>query len=149
MRIRLCTLLLLAAVAAPATAEDLVLKNINVVDVDSGTVTAGRSVIVSDGYVKEVGAQESVRAPAGARVIDQNGRYLIPALWDMHTHPMDPEALSLLVANGVGGTRIMWGLPRHLEWRARVELGELLGPSSKACHRSSWPASSTLKVVDW
>jgi imidazolonepropionase-like amidohydrolase len=128
MRIRLCTLLLLAAVAAPATAEDLVLKNVNVVDADSGTVTTGRSVIVSDGYIKEVGAQESVRAPAGARVIDQNGRYLIPALWDMHTHPMEPEALSLLVANGVGGTRIMWGLPRHLEWRARVELGELLGP---------------------
>ena len=52
----------------------------------------------------------------------------MPALWDMHTHPMEPEALSMLVANGVGGTRIMWGLPRHLEWRARVELGELLGP---------------------
>ena len=26
----------------------------------------------------------------------------MPALWDMHTHPMEPEALSMLVANGVG-----------------------------------------------
>ena len=128
MRIRLCTLLLLAALAAPATAEDLVLKNVNVVDVDSGAIIAGRSVVVSDGRIKEIGTQESVRAPAGARVIDGSGRYLMPALWDMHTHPMEPEALSMLVANGVGGTRIMWGLPRHLEWRARVELGELLGP---------------------
>jgi hypothetical protein len=128
MRIRLCTLLLLAAVAAPAIAEDLLLKNVNVVDVDSGAIVAGRSVVVSDGYIKAIGAQESVRAPAGARVIDGSGRYLMPALWDMHTHPMEPEALSMLVANGVGGTRIMWGLPRHLEWRARIELGELLGP---------------------
>jgi hypothetical protein len=128
MRIRLCTLLLLAAVAAPVCAEDLVLKNVNVVDVESGTVVAGRSVILSDGYIKDIGAQESVRAPDGARVIDGSSRYLMPALWDMHTHPMEPAALSLLVANGVGGTRIMWGLPRHLEWRARVELGELLGP---------------------
>jgi hypothetical protein len=128
MRIRLCTLLLLAAVAAPAIAEDLLLKNVNVVDVDAGTVIAGRSVILSDGHIKEIGAQESVRAPAGARVIDGSGRYLMPALWDMHTHPMEPGALSMLVANGVGGTRIMWGLPRHLEWRARVELGELQGP---------------------
>jgi hypothetical protein len=128
MRLRLSTLLLLAAVAAPVCAKDLVLKNVNVVDVDAGTVIAGRSVILSDGYIKEVGAQESVRAPAGARVIDGSGRYLMPALWDMHTHPMEPAALSMLVANGVGGTRIMWGLPRHLEWRARVELGELLGP---------------------
>lgn len=104
------------------------LKNVNVVDVDSGAIIAGRSVVVSDGYIKEIGAQESVRAPAGARVIDQGGRYLMPALWDMHTHPMETEVLSMFVANGVGGVRIMWGLPRHLEWRARVELGELLGP---------------------
>jgi hypothetical protein len=106
----------------------LLLENVNVIDIDSGAIAAGRSVLVSDGYIKEIGAQESVRAPAGARVIDGSGRYLLPALWDMHTHPLEPEALSLLVANGVGGTRIMWGLPRHLEWRARVELGELLGP---------------------
>ena len=106
----------------------LLLKNVNVVDIDSGAIVAGRSVVVSEGYIKEIGAQETVRAPAGARVIDGSGRYLMPALWDMHTHPMEPEALSMLVANGVGGTRIMWGLPRHLEWRARVELGELLGP---------------------
>ncbi len=106
----------------------LLLKNVNVIDIDSGVIVAGRSVVVSDGYIKEIGAQGAVRAPAGARVIDGSGRYLIPALWDMHTHPMEPEALSMLVANGVGGTRIMWGLPRHLEWRARVELGELPGP---------------------
>ena len=129
MRIRLYRLLLLlAAVAGPVCADDLVLKNVNVVDVDAGVIIAGRSVVVSDGYIKEIGAQESVRAPAGARVIDEGGRYLTPALWDMHTHPMQPEALSMFVANGVGGVRIMWGLPRHLEWRARVELGELLGP---------------------
>ena len=30
-------------------------------------IVAGRSVVVSDGYIKEIGAQESVRAPAGAR----------------------------------------------------------------------------------
>jgi hypothetical protein len=106
----------------------LLLKNVNVIDIDSGAIVAGRSVLVSDGYITEIGAQESLRAPAGARVIDGSGRYLMPALWDMHTHPMEPAALSMLVANGVGGTRIMWGLPRHLEWRARVELGELLGP---------------------
>jgi imidazolonepropionase-like amidohydrolase len=129
MRIRLRTLLLLlCAMATPVSAEDLLLKNVNIVDVDAGVIVAGRSVILSDGYIREIGAQETVRAPAGARVIDGSGRYLMPALWDMHTHPMEPEALSMLVANGVGGTRIMWGLPRHLEWRARVELGELPGP---------------------
>jgi hypothetical protein len=129
MRIRLCKLLLLlAAAAGPACADDLLLKNVNIVDVESGAIAAGRSVLVGDGSIKEIGAQQSLRPPAGARVVEGNGRYLMPALWDMHTHPMQPEALSMLVANGVGGIRIMWGYPQHLEWRARVELGELLGP---------------------
>ena len=129
MRIHLCKLLLLlATLAAPAYAEDWVLKNVNVIDVDSGAIIDGRSVVLSDGYIKEIGPRESVQAPAGARVIDETGRYLLPALWDMHAHPLQPEALSMFVANGVSGVRVMWGMPRHLEWRARIELGELLGP---------------------
>jgi hypothetical protein len=128
MRRQLCRFLLLALIAIPTLADDLLLKNVNVVDVDSGAIVAARSVLVSEGYIREVGPQESLRPPAGTSIIDASGRYLMPALWDMHTHPMEPEALALLVANGVGGIRIMWGMPRHLEWRARVELGELLGP---------------------
>jgi imidazolonepropionase-like amidohydrolase len=73
-------------------ADDLLLKNVNIVDADTGSIIVGRSVIVSDGRIKEIGAQEAVRTPAGARVVDATGRYLMPALWDMHTHPMGPEA---------------------------------------------------------
>jgi hypothetical protein len=121
-------LLLLVCVSAPVGSEEWVLENVNVVNVESGTITASRSVAVSDGYIKRIGSQESMLIPNGARVIDGGGRYLMPALWDMHVHPMEVEALSMFVANGVGGARIMWGLPRHLEWRARVELGDLIGP---------------------
>jgi hypothetical protein len=130
MRIRFYEflLLLLVGLIGSASADDLLLTNVNVVDVEAGAIGAERSVLVSDGYIKEVGARGAVMAPAGARIIDGADRYLIPALWDMHTHPMEPEALSMFVANGVGGVRIMWGMPRHLEWRARTELGELLGP---------------------
>ena len=120
--------LLLLALADPAFAGDVVLKNVQVVDIESGRTIAGRTAIVSDGYITTIGAQESVPIPEDARVIDAGGRYLMPALWDMHVHPMQPEALAMFVANGVGGVRIMSGLPRHLEWRARVEFGELLGP---------------------
>ena len=60
-------LLLLAAVAGPACADDLVLTNVNVVDVHAGRITAGRSVVVSDGYIREIGAQGSC------------GRLLVPA----------------------------------------------------------------------
>jgi Amidohydrolase family len=121
-------LLLLLASAGPAFADELLLRNVNIVDVETGIVSPGRAVVVRDGYIEEIGSRESVQPPPGARVVEGRGRYLIPALWDMHTHPLQAEALSLFVANGVGGVRIMWGSPQHLEWRAQVELGELLGP---------------------
>jgi hypothetical protein len=129
MRIRLHRLLLLfSLVTGTACANDLLFQNVNIVDIDSGTIIGDQSVLLSDGYISEVSTRKSVQVPVGTRVIDASDRYLMPALWDMHTHPTEPDALSMFVANGVGGIRIMWGLPRHLEWRARVELGDLLGP---------------------
>lgn len=120
-------ILILAATSA-ARADDLVLKNVNIVDVDRGTIVSGRAVLISDGQIKQIDAADSIQPPAQGQVVDAGGRYLMPALWDMHIHPGGVEDLTLLIANGVGGARIMAGTPEHLAWRARIELGELLGP---------------------
>lgn len=40
----------MAAVAGSACADDLMLKNVNVVDVDAGSIIARRAVVVTDGY---------------------------------------------------------------------------------------------------
>ncbi|MGI9044340.1 MAG: hypothetical protein ACR2GK_09500, partial [Gemmatimonadaceae bacterium] len=52
--------------------------------------------------------------PQGATVIDGRGKFLIPGLWDMHTHltsgPLDSATtLPSYVANGVTGIRELWG----------------------------------------
>jgi hypothetical protein len=49
-------------------------------------------------------------------------------LWDMHVHWYDARFLSLFLANGVTGVRIMWGMPPHLQWRANFNTGTLAGP---------------------
>lgn len=67
-------------------------------------------------------------APAGARIVDATGKFLIPGLADMHVHWNDERYLGLFIANGVTRVRLMWGMPVHLEWRRRIEAGELLGP---------------------
>lgn len=73
---------------------------------------------------------------------DAKEQYLIPGLWDMHTHPDDPEVwwmspvpedrdqlMPLFVLFGVTGTRDMAGdLALVMDWRKRIKRGELLGP---------------------
>jgi hypothetical protein len=65
-------------------------------------------------------------------VIDGNGKWLIPGLWDMHVHTAVPTGramLSLFIANGVTGVRDMggdWSTVR--EWRQEIGRGALVGP---------------------
>jgi len=71
------------------------------------------------------------------RIVDAKGAYVIPGLWDMHTHAFfgerTPESrdliLPLFVANGVTGIRDMGSaLEPVLRARADVAAHRLLGP---------------------
>jgi imidazolonepropionase-like amidohydrolase len=61
-------------------------------------------------------------------VLNGRGKYLIPGLWDMHAHLIDPAFYSLLLRAGVTGVRHMLGVnpafaPRDpdavMAWSAR------------------------------
>ncbi len=80
----------------PATvgAQDLLLTNVHVLDPGSRTVTEG-SLLIRDGRVAEVGADLDV--PAGIETLDLEGRWLIPGLFDLHTH-----SFGNLAPNGEG-----------------------------------------------
>lgn len=87
--------------------------DVTVVDVVSGALHPNTTVIVQGTRIVAVGPP-AAEVPSGARVIDGNGRYLIPGLWDMHSHVLwSPEAmqtfLPLYVAHGVTGIRDMGG----------------------------------------
>src|SRR4029077_3021641 len=76
----------------------------------------------------------AVKLPQGARVVDARGKYLIPGLWDMHSHPLGWElryVYPLLLANGVTGIRDPGSevpLDTLLQWRREVLAGTLVGP---------------------
>ena len=64
------------------------------------------------GRIAAVEASGSVEAQSGLQVIDGRGRFLIPGLWDMHTHSTTLSAQyqhPLFIANGVTGVRDLWG----------------------------------------
>jgi imidazolonepropionase-like amidohydrolase len=76
----------------------IVLKRVNIIDVTRGAVREGMDVRVVDGKIQAIG----VDLPAGdAAVVDLSGRYLMPGLVSIHSHPgvmvglrMDPNGQS-------------------------------------------------------
>ncbi len=94
-------------------AAAIVIHDVNVVDVVTGSLRSNSTVVIKDGRIAAVAAAAHVRT-ADARLIDGRGRYLIPGLWDMHSHSLwSPQVLRtflpLYVANGVTGIRDMGG----------------------------------------
>lgn len=73
-------------VGTAATGSVVALRNANVVDVDTGKAQSGAVVLVADGKIQAVGNASSVTIPAGAKVVDMQGKYLVPGLMNMHVH---------------------------------------------------------------
>ena len=116
-----------------AVAMQLVaITHVAVVDVERGTSHRDLSVVIAGPRISAIGPAASTKVPAGARLIDGRGKWLIPGLWDMHVHTAVPTGrplLSLYVANGVTGVRDMGGdFALINSWRRSIEAGELVGP---------------------
>jgi hypothetical protein len=128
----------LGAEAEAPPRETLVLAHATVIDVANGSLLSDRTIVVTEGRISAVGPAGDVATPAGAKVVDAAGKYLIPGLWDMHVHFGIKEYGELFVANGVTGVRVMWGNPPdptksgpsdfHFRWRDEFEAGKTIGP---------------------
>jgi imidazolonepropionase-like amidohydrolase len=126
----------LAASAQAPPPPSLVLMNVHVVPMTREQVLSDQTVVVQDGRITSIGPSASVRISHAARRIDGAGRYLIPALAEMHAHIPGGQAsdaeiervLFLYVANGIGTIRGMLGHPRHLPLRDRARSGTLVSP---------------------
>lgn len=129
-------LLALALCAAPARADDVAFNHVTVVDVVEGSLVRDQMVRVSAGRIVEVRPAAGARIPKAVRVVDATGKFLIPGLWDMHTHllggvpPGCPEVtFPLAVAHGVMGIREVGSyLDILYAWREEVESGRMVGP---------------------
>jgi imidazolonepropionase-like amidohydrolase len=89
---------------------DLALRNVNIIDVQTGTVQRDRSILIAGNRITAIGPPSELGAGSAARVVDAQGGYVIPGLWDMHAHAFFEGLdgyLALFVANGVTGIREM------------------------------------------
>jgi len=78
------------ALAAPAAAETVLYRNATLID---GTGTPGRpgmSVLVEGERIAAVRPDAELPSPAGARVVDLMGKFILPGLIDSHEHLATP-----------------------------------------------------------
>lgn len=117
-----------ARVSLPADGS-IAITNVTLVDAASGARQTAMTVVTKADRIADIGRGISV--PPGAVRVDGTGKFLIPGLWDMHSHHQGTgaESLDLFLANGVVGTRDMGAdLEFILPLRDRINRGELLGP---------------------
>lgn len=121
-------------VAPPQPHLDLVIEDVSVIDVRQGVTRTHLDVGVSGSRIVYMRSARGTIAQPDARHIDGRGRFLIPGLWDMHTHSLwGPESvrtfLPTYVANGVTGIRDMGGkLDIVLAVRDSIRRGNALVP---------------------
>lgn len=115
-----------------------VLRGATVITMRGDEVLRGADVVILANRVQAVGATGSVPVPAGARVIDAAGKYIVPGFVDAHAHwfetrrgVQDDQAWDFLVNLAFGVTS---GLdPQSFDtdvfvYKDMIDAGLMLGP---------------------
>lgn len=115
--------------------------DVNLIRMDRERVETGQTVLTRGDRITAIGPRSAVTVPDDAIVIQGEGRYLTPGLTDAHVHLVGdgttfggaarPEFgdAPLYLAHGVTAVFNLRGTPVQLDWRRRVETGELVGPT--------------------
>ena len=101
--------------------------HVRLFDADKGVFLTHQAVLASGGKIVAIGKAGSLRAPAGARVIDGSGKTLVPGIWDSHMHIGDDWDVLANMANGITSFRSPGtDLDRAVAVMPRRASGELL-----------------------
>jgi imidazolonepropionase-like amidohydrolase len=122
----------------PTERYDLILKNGNVIDLKTGTITV-KDILITDGRIKKLMLPSEAETIAANNVIDVTDDYILPGFWDNHVHfrggdsliEANKEFLKLYIANGVTTIRDAGGdlTTSVMAWRDSIASGVLLGPT--------------------
>lgn len=112
--------------------HDLVIANATIIDVKTGKILNNRIIGIDSNRISYI-YKGSIRLSDSTQVIDANEKFIIPGLWDMHTHycgshaDLDP----LLIANGITGIRDMWGNMELInKIREGISSGRIIAPDN-------------------
>jgi hypothetical protein len=107
---------------------ELIIRNARLFDPRDLRVTPGTSVVVNGDRIVRLGPDAEIKSSTNGEIIDAQGHFLMPGLWDNHQHFSDTDG-ALDLANGVTSARDMANdTDEFLERVARFDDGTELGP---------------------
>lgn len=131
--------LLNTLIFAQTKTVDLLIKDASIIDVKTGKIFNNQIVAVNDGNIEEVISVKESSKYKATQTISAKGKFVMPALWDMHVHfgggdsliQENKDLLNLYIAMGITTVRDAAAdiTPSVLEWRAAINEGKLLGPT--------------------
>src|ERR1041385_5593700 len=95
----------LANQLSPRITEPLALAGGTLIDVNGKPPTPNSVVLIQGGRIIAAGPRAAVKIPANAKIIDVNGKFLLPGLWDMHAHFYQTEFGPTYLAAGITTAR--------------------------------------------
>ena len=102
----------------PVEAQGTVaIRNADVFDAERGVIVPRQTIIVQGDRITAMGPAATTRAPRGAKVIDANGKTVIPGLWDMHMHFQLTSPTTRLLQD------LATGITTHRDMAADTDVG--------------------------
>jgi imidazolonepropionase-like amidohydrolase len=124
------SLSLIPSAPQPAPPKTVAIKDVTLIDGTGAAPRSGVTVIISGNRISEI-VDGKPDLTGIDEVVDGAGKFLIPGLWDMHTHLayVGDVTCATLVAYGVTSVRDPGGSLDTVDWfRARIQEGSLIGP---------------------
>jgi imidazolonepropionase-like amidohydrolase len=123
-------LLTLLAAVANGQSNDFVVRDATILTVSHGRIEHG-SIYVKGGKIAAVGPNDQVSAPAGVRVINATGKFVLPGIVDTHSH------------TAVEGSVNEISLPNT----GMVRIGDVINPYDIAVYRQLAGGTTTALVL--
>lgn len=111
---------------------------LNVIDVETGEIAPAQAIVIERGVIETVAATASIDLQSVDLIVNLDGQYAIPGLWDSHIHLRGgPELIDAnerwlrqYLGYGVTSVREAGGdIPGSvLHWKASIEQGSIVGP---------------------
>ena len=132
--------------------DALALTNASVINVRTGTVARNVTVLMRGGTIESVGPAPAggFTAPAGVRVVDLRGRYVVPGLIDAHVHIGSLAQMRAALDSGVTTVRSA-GVSHFVDvgLRELVRNGSVAGPDVVAAGYHVRPGVAPELFIDF
>jgi imidazolonepropionase-like amidohydrolase len=117
----------LAQTVTEKISTGIAIKNITVFNAAEGSTFINATVLIKNNRIEKTGNALYTPIPAGYKIIDGTGKFLMPGLWEMHGHFFMDNG-PMMMAQGVTNLRDMGNNDELWNVKKRIDKDSILGP---------------------